>query len=348
MNSDITGQGFHAVGVVSLFVSMTISVLPAAAGDALFADDAIFELTIRAPFSSLMRQSDDLPDVAGSLELDDGTTITMTCNKYGISRLRECHLASLKITIEEKDVLGTPFEGRRTLRLVTPCRLGGSFDRYTMLEYLVYKSYAEITEPALRVRLVRVRFLDSEKPARSETGYAFFVEDIGRAAARNDRVWLDIEQQEYEDLDAAQFTLMALFQYMVGNTDWSAVRGPPGGRCCHNVAVFGGEGIDHNEALPFDFDQAGLVDSPYAVPDESLGIRRVTERVYRGRCEDSEHLPAAVAVFNAHRSEIEALFGRHDLPYADARGKALKYIDGFYTTVNDPRKLDKKVIRDCR
>jgi hypothetical protein len=61
-------------------------------------------------------------------------------------------------------------------------RLGGGFDKHTMLEYLVYRSYAVIAEPALRVRLVQVRFQDSEKPGKYEAGYAFFIEDIGAAA----------------------------------------------------------------------------------------------------------------------------------------------------------------------
>ncbi len=59
---------------------------------------------------------------------------------------------------------------------------------------------------------------------------------------------------------------MTLFQYMVGNTDWSAVRSGPDDRCCHNVAVFSGDGGASNSVVPFDFDQAGLVDAPYAVP----------------------------------------------------------------------------------
>jgi hypothetical protein len=273
----------------------------------------------------------------------------MTCNKYGISRLRECRLASLKITVSENDVVGTPFEGRRTLRLVTPCRLTGSYDKYTVLEYLVYKSYAVLMEPALRVRLVRVRFHDSEKPARANSAYAFFIEDIGQAAVRRGQVWLDIESQPSDGLDAAQLTLMTLFQYMVGNTDWSAVKGRPNDRCCHNVAIFGQEGVDFNTVVPFDFDQTGLVDPPYAAPpDLSLGIRHITQRKYRGFCEHNGEIAGAIAIFNRKRPELEELFSRDDLPYPKDRERALKYVRGFYETINDPRKLEKKIISECR
>jgi hypothetical protein len=323
--------------------------LPVEAGESLFASDEILEIAIRVPLLELMRQAKDAPGVDGNLELADGTSIPMTCNKYGISRLRECQLASLAMTVTEDDVFGTPFEGQRTLRLVTPCRLGGDFDRYTMLEYLVYRSYGVIAEPALRVRLVRVRFQESEKPSKDGARYAFFIEDIGEAAARSGGAWLDIQSQRISDLDAMQLTVMTLFQYMVGNTDWSAVKGRPDDRCCHNVAVFGEESGHLNTVVPFDFDQTGLVNPPYAAPpDPSLGIKRVTDRRYRGLCEHNHELPAAITLFNEKRPQLEALFRSDDLPYAKSRERALKYISDFYDTINDARKLEKKILKACR
>jgi len=335
--------------IASLVVTTVVWGASVEAGELLFASDEIFDLTVRVPLSKLMRLAKDASDVYGSLELDDGTSIPMTCSKYGISRLRECDLASLAFTVEASNVRGTPFEGLQTVRLVTPCRLRGDSDKYTMLEYLVYRSYAMIAVPALKVRLVQVRFQDSKKPGKNQAGYAFFIEDIGDAAVRSGRAWLDIQSQRTSDLDAAQLTVMTLFQYMVGNTDWSAVKGRPDDRCCHNVAVFGEEGGGFNTVLPFDFDQTGLVNPPYAAPpDPSLGIRRVTDRRYRGLCEHNHELPAAITLFNSKRPEIEALFNRDDLPYPKDRERALKYIRDFYDTINDSRKLEKKILNDCR
>jgi hypothetical protein len=349
MKSSFSECGARSLRVTLLFVACVTWGVSAGAEGSLFADDEVFDLTIHAPFTRLMRQAGGASDVSGRVELSDGTSVPISLNKYGISRLRECDLASLQITVEADDVRGTLFEGRRMLRLVTPCRLRGGYDRYIMLEYLVYRSYAVIADPALRVRLVQVSFHDSEKPARDQRGYAFFIEDIGRAAARRDQVWLDIQSHRTGDLDAAQLTVMTLFQYMVGNTDWSAVKGRPNDRCCHNVAVFGQEGVDFNTAVPFDFDQTGLVNPPYAAPpDPSLGIRRITERKYRGLCEHNDELAGAITVFNQQRPELEALFGRDDLPYPKDRERALKYIREFYDTINDPRKLEKKILNDCR
>jgi hypothetical protein len=338
-----------AMSALVFLMSVAWGQVAAATVDRLFIDDEVFDVTLRAPFTSLMRQAKDAPDVAGSLELEDGTSISMTCNKYGISRLRECQLASLVITVGDETVDGTPFEGHRVLRLVTPCRLVGDYDKYTVLEYLVYRSYALLTEPAIRVRLVRVQFEDIEKPDKERTGYAFFIEDIGRAAARYGLTWLDIQSQHLVDLDAEQLTLMTLFQYMVGNTDWSAVRARPDERCCHNVAVFGEKGGSHNTVVPFDFDQVGLVNPPYAAPpDPNLGIRRVTDRKFRGLCGYNSKLAGAIAVFNERRNDLEGLFKDQRLPYRKERDRAWKYIEDFFDTINDPRKLEKRILDDCR
>jgi hypothetical protein len=349
MKSSFIGRGTHMLRVTLLFLACISWAVSVGAEGALFADDEVFDLTIHAPFTRLMRQAGGAPDVSGSLELSDGTSVPASLNKYGISRLRECDLASLQITVEADAAHGTPFEGRKILRLVTPCRLRGNYDKYTMLEYLVYRSYAVIADAALRTRLVQVQFHDSEKPDRGRSGYGFFIEDIGQAAARRDQMWLDIQSQRISDLDAAQLTVMTLFQYMVGNTDWSAVTGRPDERCCHNVAVFGQEGVDLNTVVPFDFDQTGMVNPPYAgPPDASLGIRRITDRRYRGLCEHNDELAGAITVFKKRRPELEALFSRTDLPYPKDRERALKYVREFYDTINDPRKLEKSILKTCR
>jgi len=286
--------------------------------------------------------------VPGRLELEDGTSIPMTFTKFGISRLRECGVPSLAITLDPDLVAGTPFEGQWKLWLVTPCQHRGEYDKYTLLEYLVYRSYAVVAEPALQSRLVSLRYSDSQRRSVDRTEYAFILEDIGHAAERIGKTWLDIQSQNITDLDSSQLTTMTLFQYMVGNTDWSALSGPSGKRCCHNVAIFGSQGDEPDAAVPHDFDQAGLVNAPYAAPDPRIKIRKVTERVYRGMCLHNDRLPGAIEIFNDLRPDIEELFNREELPYPEARQRALKYIGGFYDTVNDPRKLQKRIIGDCR
>jgi hypothetical protein len=320
----------------------------ATAVEALFDSSSVLELSIHAPFSRLDRSSEGHGSVEGRIELQDGVSIPVTLSRYGLSRLQMCTTPPLKVDIGDEDSRGTPFEGIRSVRLVPPCLTEASFDRYILLEYLVYRSWAIIGEPAVGVRLVSCRFQDSEKPAHYSIGLSFLMEDIGEAAARHGRTWLDIETQSVPDLKPEQCAVFALFQFMVGNTDWSAVASAAGERCCHNVAVFGAEDDPHNLLLPFDFDQSGLVNAPYAAPNRQLPIRFVTQRIYRGFCLHNAEVPAAVAVFNAKRPELEDLFNDEGLPDKKARKRAWKYIESFYDTINNPRKLEKKILCACR
>ncbi|MEJ2581382.1 MAG: hypothetical protein P8127_07070 [Acidobacteriota bacterium] len=336
------------IGVVLSSATTLFPLSPVSAEGPLFSADATLEITILGSLKRLARSTSTGTVVPGQVELGGRTTIPMVLSKYGLSRLEECTLPLLKIDLDEMRVRGTPLEGLRTVRLVTPCHHGSTWDRFILLEYLAYRSYMVIADPALRVRLVVTRFVDTERPSFDETGLSFFLEDIGAAAERHGMEWIDIEAQPVDALDPSQLARFALFQFMIGNTDWSAVAGAEGQRCCHNVAVLGSDGDPVNTLLPFDFDFSGLVDAPYALPDESLPIRHVTQRVYRGFCASNEYLPAAITLFNEKRPELERLFTNLGLPAAKARKRALKYIDSFYATINDPRKVKSRIIDRCR
>lgn len=320
----------------------------ASAEEALFANDEVMEISIRGPLRRLARSTPASTGFAGRLELENGTTIEMVFSKYGLSRLEECDLPLLKIEIDDADARGTLFEGHSIVRLVTPCHYDSTYDRFILLEYLAYRSYQVITEPALQTRLVSTRFLDSDRPAFEKKGLSFFIEDIEAAAQRYGMRWLDIEAQQIEKLDLSQLTVIALFQFMVGNTDWSAVAAAGGERCCHNVAVLGEEDDAIATLLPFDFDYSGLVNAPYAEPSAQLPIRRVTQRLYRGFCAGNDHLPAAIAIFKHKRPDLEWLFLDDGLPDPKTRARAWKYVESFYDTINDPQKVKSRILEDCR
>ncbi len=133
-------RGWFSIEVVLLIVMIFSWCAPALAAEPLFAGNDVLELAIYGPLTSLTRGTPDSTPVAGQLELANGETIPMTFSTYGISRLRECGTPCLKITVDEEHARGTVFEGHHSVRLVTPCHYGSSYDRYILLEYLVYKS----------------------------------------------------------------------------------------------------------------------------------------------------------------------------------------------------------------
>jgi len=105
------------------------------------------------------------------------------------------------------------------------------------------------------------------------------------------------------------------------------------------------------EAIPVarDFDFSGIVNTRYATPNDKLGIRRVRDRLYRGYCFPDSNFTKAIALFNAKKDAIYALY--HDkigqLLKPDIVKETTEYIDDFYKTINNPRDAKRQLSEAC-
>ena len=137
-----------------------------------------------------------------------------------------------------------------------------------------------------------------------------------------------------------------MFQYFIGNTDWSAIAGPAGQPCCHNVVPYArADGM--LVPVPYDFDASGIVDAPYSLPDERLPIKYVRQRLYRGRCRDLATLQPTLDRFVEQRAAITALFTPAE-GFDESTAKAtIRYIDDFYAVIGDPQRVQKALSVNC-
>jgi hypothetical protein len=151
------------------------------------------------------------------------------------------------------------------------------------------------------------------------------------------------------EVDPARTNLLEMFQFMIGNTDWSAYVPSQGtDECCHNGRVLeprdgGGKYV----VVPFDFDNSGLIDAKYAAVSPSVGVRRVRQRIYRGLCTNNAHLPASISRFQQVRPQMEALFTGGGLDGAASR-RALRYVEEFYEIIDDPAATRRRIYDACR
>ena len=76
-------------------------------------------------------------------------------------------------------------------------------------------------------------------------------------------------------------------------------------------------------------------------------IRSVRDRVYRGRCSNNEQLPATFARFQEKKSEIYGVID--ELTGLDRRNRlqVTAYLDEFYELIEDPKEVDKEIVRNC-
>jgi hypothetical protein len=348
-------QPWYTVAVGALLAAAVCA--PAARAQAqepapLFASDAVLELTLTAPMRTLVNRRSERPEVAGTVTLagaDGATTeLDVEVRTRGKSRLEVCSFPPLSINFKRSQVEGTLFAGQNRLKLATLCRATESYEQYLELEYLIYLMYAQVSDHAYRVRPVLMRYVNTERDNEVTEAPAFFIEHADALAARVGMVAAELPGIEGPQLDPRALATYALFQYFIGNTDWSVSAAADGEACCHNTDVLapiaGGPGLI---GVPYDFDQAGLIDTVYALPNEKLGIRDVRDRLYRGFCLSNQYLDATIEKFNAARPAIEAVLASERLNNR-SRQDALRYLAEFYESVNDPQLRQREILDECR
>lgn len=317
----------------------------------LFSGHEPISMTLEAPVRRLVNRRDRREtDALVRYTTADGTLVALEAEirTRGNSRLELCSFPPLSLKFKRKRVRDTLFAEQKRLKLVTLCRPNTAFEQYLELEYLAYRVYATVSDYAFRVRPVRMQYVDTARNGRVTEAPAFFIENIRGVAERTDRVRARRRSVAAEELEPASLAVLSLFQFMIGNTDWSALAAAEGEACCHNTALLADrDRADGVVAVPYDFDQAGLVNASYARPPQGLGLRSVKQRLYRGLCSTNDELDAAIAVFNAARPAIESLVDEAALDES-GRMRALDYLAGAYEIFNDPVRRDEQIIARCR
>ena len=259
-------------------------------------------------------------------------------------RQREnCRFPPLRMRFETETVEGTVFEGQKKLKLVTHCQTRRSqYQQYLLQEYLIYRAYNLMTDKSFRVRLVKITYADSQERDDPFTRYGFILEDEDKMAERLGGKILEVENVHPDLTDYELSNRLAIFQFMMGNSDWSI----PG---LHNIKLIRLDGEPTPYAIPYDFDWSGIINTRYAKPDPFLNIRTVRQRLFRGFCRDPEVFRDEFAFFNKQKKDIYALYRELSPPLEENElEQATGYLDEFYAIINDPDEAEYDIIEKCR
>jgi hypothetical protein len=318
--------------------------------DPLFQDVSVLEMTITGPLKTLVRERPKDEYLDGALEYTDSggesVKLDLDIRARGHFRHQHCDLPPVLLNLKRKQTAGTIFENQNKLKLVIQCDRSDRSEQGMLKEYLAYRILNAVTDKSFRVRLLSVTYVNTEKERDNEPRYAFLIEHKNRLAERFGLQDLDIEKTSVRALDGAQLNLTSVFEFLIGNTDFSPVAGPPGDDCCHNYVLFG-EGDTPQWAVPYDFDQSGMVDAPYAAPNPRFRLRDVTQRHYRGRCVNNEHLESSLQAFRDQKDAIYSLVEEQVGLKPHVRREVIRYIDDFYELINDPRDVEGKLLDKC-
>ena len=325
----------------------------------LFEDDSVMELTLQIDLDSLCRPRED-PDCQYEPSrltwYENGETNSIPIEfivRGGWRSLSiNCQIPLLFLRFPEDETRGTPFEGQTSLPLTTHCGRSNllnelnspsrylNYEQFLLKEYLAYWMYNQISDLSLRVRLVSVLYENPDKPGKGSRNYAFFTEHFKSLAARSGTELLPRHSFDHERLDLRQADFVALFQFMVGNTDWSIARQR------NTILLQGADGVQR--PVPYDLDMSGLVNAPYAGPPPSLPIKDVTERYYLGFCHPEVNWNELFDEFESHRPALEALIPEVPGLFKKEISASRRYLNQFFRVLDSPKKREKYIIGACQ
>ncbi len=313
----------------------------------LFSSQQPLVLTLVGDFKSLLVRKYWSKDrwYDGRIELQDEAgrprSLPVKLKPRGGFRTRDdtCYFPQLFVDFSAGDTRGTPFEGQKILPLTTHCRGSSTYSAYIYREYMAYRLYGLLAEKSLRARAALITYVRDDKSNVVAKRYAFFVEHFDDLAARMNAKVVELDVFHPLSGDAFEMGVLSMFQFMVGNTDWSAA-------FQHNIFLLQ-QPDKPITAVPFDFDFSGLVNAKYAAPGKQFSIRSVRTRVYRGYCRDYRDTQEVIDYFQEKKPEVFSLLRGHDWIPESVQDDSVRYIGSFYELLDSPAKIEKQVNEQC-
>lgn len=309
-----------------------------------FTDETVIDLTLSTDIRELQNSKGDevYQPAEVAFRFADSTVINENIRiaARGHFRRETCVIPPLLLNF--KNETSPKLSSLGKLKLVIGCGSTTADEQLILKEYLAYKIYNLLTPKSFRARLVKVNYKDTKNKLKPFSQFAFFIEDDDDMADRNGCEKREKAQFLTESTDRPTMTMVAVFEYMISNGDWSVPNN-------HNTKLI----FQKNEqtvpyVVPYDFDHSGFVNAGYALPNELLGTETVTERVYRGFPRTMEELEATFEIFRKNKDAITNLIMNFSLLASKTRKESVSYLNDFYTTINNKREVQSVFIDNAR
>jgi hypothetical protein len=309
----------------------------------LFESEGVLQIKITGSIQKLFNDRSDAAQyhpLTLSYKKDDGSEVAFTMKAKTRGNFRRdkanCSYPPILLNFQKLTSKGSLFENQDKIKLVTPCK----DENYVIREYLVYKLYNVITPKSFRARLVNVTFYDTERKKETRF-YSILLENEEQMAARNKMKIIERKMMRGESTEKETFLKMAVFEYMIGNTDWSI-------EYLHNTRIIAFDSLSVSYVVPYDFDHSGIVNAPYALPAEVFELRSTQDRRFRGYCiTDWQTMNEVLATYNRLKNDLYTVYTNCTLLDPKYISATIKFLDVFFETINNPKKVKSEFTYPC-
>ena len=311
----------------------------------LFQESNALDIKLKVSIKDIKKKTNDSTYISTLLHIKNESgswdSLKIDTRARGIFRRSNCYFSPMRIKVSKPNAKGTILEGNKSLKLVLPCQNNDGKNALVLKEFIAYKMYEQITPYYFNSRLAHVDFTEVDgKKIKNFQLTGILIEDDDLVANRNHAKVMQTKLHPLALNDTAAL-YHDLFQFMIGNTDWSTA-------FQHNAKLIF---IAPKKYIPltYDFDMSGFVNPPYAEVNADLGISSVRERLYRGFCRNEpitqevrkqiiEKEGKIIGVMNGFEKD----FTPKD--FADTK----KYLGEFFKIMKDDKSFKENITDKCR
>ena len=307
--------------------------------------DSTLALSLETDFKKLVKKKYEEKYQPVSLkflnESGDSMTYEAKIRTRGNIRKKVCYYPPLKLKFKKKWLVGEGMDSVfNDLKLVIGCKKGDFYGGLVLKEFLAYQLYAELTDYHFRTQLVDVTIHDTGDKWKPYVTKAFLIENQDEMAFRFNGRCTKPRIMRTKTIWEDQLTLMTLFQYMIGNTDWAFPNS-------HNVRFVWTRDMQMAIPIAYDFDYSGIVNAPYAVHRESIGIEDIQVRVFLGYCKHKAAFERVAPIFIEKKEAFYKMVNSFEEMSKKDRNQIIAYLDDFYKIMENPKSFNKRILGNC-
>ena len=298
-------------------------------------------ITLELDLTELINNKKTNQYFPGTLSTEAGQLFGVDLRPRGKYRRRICDVPPLKIKFRKKELFAAGLDTLNEIKLVVPCFDDPESEALVLREYIAYRMFERINPAySVRARLIKITFRNRHIEQTKAPVFGLLIEHEEQVAARLNGDMVEQFNLPPDRFHTGQMALHAMFQYMIGNTDWGLAD-------LRNVYFLQPRDGSEIRIVPFDFDFSGLVNAPYAIPNTQTGLKNVRERMLQADGIPNAALQQAAQVFR--NTEI-TLLELCQSPFLSEKNKLdmESYIKKFFEALGDKGKIPQRIKSDIR
>jgi len=308
----------------------------------LFNSDEPLEIVLNTDVKRMVRSKPNSEEQEGTIiVLNEKVPVRLKARSNYIRG--ECIFPPVELNFNKTHFANPDLDQIKKMKLVNACKDQNLYEQYLLREYLIYKIFNLLTDKSLKVRLLKVNFMDVNRKIEPVMRYGFVLEDQYAMARRLGGMMIKKEGLNDLETNREQMVLLSIFQFLIGNTEWQVSK-------LHNLILLRLTEATEQQpyVIPFDFDYSGMVNAEYAIPSRLLGIQSVRERLYWGKCYTKEDLKKGIERFIEKKRAIFDLYQNFNFFSDASQNEAIDYLKTFYQIIEDEAQWTDYFIKNCK